>query len=295
MAHIEHFKKSDVKKLANEYDRDEKYMKTRDVSRIDLGRMSQDYVLSQNEFKPKQSLEDYRLHARHLLNKIESRLQNDDLKVSNRKDLNVMSTWVVTCPQELLDKPQDVERFFKMTYDYTVDRYGSENVLEGFVHMDETTPHIHIPVIPVSDGRVSSKALFTKSELRNYQRDLDKACEQEFGIKGLILNGRTKGNYTVSELKERDKQKKALDTRENALNVRERDLERREQQLLAKEEIEAKIANFDVRLQALEETAERIKSEKLKKAVEQGKAINKAFADGIGVRRKDSDNSLDYS
>ena len=295
MAHVTHFKKSDVKKLVNEYDRDEKYMKTKDVSRIDLERVKDDYVLSQNELCPKRSLEDYRLHARPLLNKIESRLQSDDLKVSNRKDLNVMSTWVVTCPEELLDNPQDVERFFKTTYDYTVDRYGSENVLEGFVHMDETTPHMHIPIIPVADGRVSSKALFTKSELKGYQQELDKLCEKEFGKKGLILNGRTKGNYTVSELKERDKQKKALDDRENALNVRERDLERREQQLLAKEEIEAKIANFDVRLQSLEETAERIKSEKLKKAVEQGKAINKALADGIGVSHKDSDNSLSYS
>ena len=39
MAHVEHFKKSDVKKLVNEYDRDEKYMKSKDVSRIDLERV----------------------------------------------------------------------------------------------------------------------------------------------------------------------------------------------------------------------------------------------------------------
>ena len=100
----------------------------------------------------------------------------------------------------------------------------------------------------------------------------------------------------VSEREKRlDTEANRLDALQNALNERERALRRREQELLTESEKQAKIANFELRLQALEETAERIKSEKLKKAVEQGKAINKAFADGNGVSRKDSDNSLNYS
>lgn len=253
MAHITHFKKSDVKNLVNEYDRDEKYMKSKDVSRIDLERVQNDYVLTQNEFARKQSLEDYREHSRPLKNKIESRLQSNDLKVSTRKDLNVMSTWVVTCPQELVDENED--RFFELAYDYTVNRYGKSNVLDGFVHKDETTPHIHIPVIPAVNGRVSSKALFTKSELRDYQRDLDKLCEKEFGIKGLILNGRTKGNYTVQELKERslnasEAQKRdfELKARESSLNMRETSLNALERRLEIKgKELQNKEREIDLK------------------------------------------------
>lgn len=310
MAHVEHFKKSDVKKLANEYDRDEKYMKTNDTSRIDLGRMSQDYVLSQNEFKLRQSLEDYRNHTRPLANKIESRLADSDLTVSTRKDLNVMSTWVVTCPEELLDKPQDVERFFKMTYDYTVDRYGSENVLEGFVHMDETTPHVHIPIVPVKDERVSSKALFTKSELKGYQQELDKLCEKEFGKKGLVLNGRTKGNYTVQELKSRslnasEAQKRdlelsaresSLNARETSLNALERRLEIKDKELQDKEREIALKGKINARLDALEQYVRENPSKvKFASAVNEVKAKAQAISEREASQQTERSGNLSYT
>lgn len=310
MAHVEHFKKSDVKNLVNEYDRDEKYMKSKDVSRIDLERVQNDYVLTQNEFARKQSLEDYRNHTRPLANKIESRLADSDLTVSTRKDLNVMSTWVVTCPQELVGDKEKEDRFFEMVYGYTIERYGKNNVLDGFVHKDETTPHIHIPVIPVKDGRVSSKALFTKSELRNYQRDLDKACEQEFGIKGLILNGRTKGNYTVSELKERslnasEAQKRdlelrvresSLNARETSLNALERRLEIKGKELQDKEREIALKGKINARLDALEQyVRENPSKPRFASAVNEVKIRAEAISEREASQQTERSGNLSYT
>ena len=59
----------------------------------------------------------------------------------NRKDVNVMATWVVTVPKDLPE--QEHKAFFQASYDFLQQRYGRENVVSAYVHMDEVTPHMH--------------------------------------------------------------------------------------------------------------------------------------------------------
>ena len=257
MAHVSHFKKSDCKRVANEYSRDEKFLakeKAKQESRIHFEKTKDNYKIGEQNLDLNQQ--------------IENRLADENLKVSSRKDLNVMSDWVITCPIEITE-PDEQKRFFNTVYDFTSERYGKANVLTGFVHMDETTPHMHLPVVPVKDGRVSSKALFNKSELQNYQRDLDKKIADEFGCSGLILNGRTKGDFTVEELKERDKanwkikvaeeqykkmheEKQALRERETSIVEREKALALRESRLKAREATLSSREDINKRIEALE-------------------------------------------
>lgn len=202
MAHVEHYKMADVRRLVNEWSRDREYT-CRD-GRIDPVRTKYNYTMDDSDrygMKTKSTPS--------LVGVLRARL--GELTHSNRKDLNVLSDWVVTCPQELLYDEAKQRRFFEVTYSFLCDRYGRDNVLQGFIHLDETTAHGHFPVIPVKDGRVSSKAVFTRKELASFHTDLDRVMEREFGIKGLIKNGRTKGSYTVKELKERTKDEKALE------------------------------------------------------------------------------------
>lgn len=286
MAHVKHFKKTDIKRLSNEYDRDEKYMSSHkddeDISRIDLNRVNDDYVLSQNPMSPKQSLDEYKKYTRGLDNKIKSRLSDSDLRVSNRKDLNVMSVWVVTVPEELKGNKDQEDRFLKLVYDFTVERYGKDNVMDGFVHKDETSSHIHIPLVPVKDGRVSSKALFTKSELSNYHKELDKVMINEFKIKGLVLNGRTKGNYTVEELKERTR--------------RENDLLRREEAVESKEVLQNKIKALEGRITRLEDYAKQFNQPKYTKAVNETKNyVKEVMAAAERIEERERDNNTHFS
>lgn len=77
-------------------------------------------------------------------------------------------------------------------------------------------------------GRICRKNVFTPAELKAYHKGLEAVMEKEFGMKGLILNGKTKGNYTTKELKERTRRENELKEREAALDTREADLDARE-------------------------------------------------------------------
>lgn len=193
MAHVEHYKASDVSRLQNEWERNDRYRDRE--GRIDPTRTSGNYTMLQGDMRER----------------LDSRLAA--VSHSKRKDLNICSDWVVTCPQAITD-PAEQRRFFDTVFEFTQQRYGKENVLQGYVHMDETTPHMHMPVVPVKDGRISAKALFDRRELSDYHKQLDATVSKEFGQSGLIINGRTKGNYTFRELKERTARDDAQDRRE---------------------------------------------------------------------------------
>lgn len=218
MAHVEHYKMADVKRLANEWTRDKKYKDSENRIKTEL---TKDNYCMDNDFKAcglKTRM------ASSLTGAVKARL--DEIPHSNRKDLNVLSDWVITCPQELKDDDRNRKKFFEIAYQFCCDRYGTDNVINGYVHMDETTPHVHVSVIPVKDGRVSSKALFTRKELSDFHKELDKVCEVEFGMKGLVLNGRTKGNYTFRELKEREREKTELNKLARYLETEREAIER---------------------------------------------------------------------
>ena len=128
------------------------------------------------------------------------------VKVHNRKDVNVMVDWVVTAPK-ILPKV-DEELFFKETYNFLNNRYGKENVISAYVHLDEMTPHMHYSFVPVVEDRkkgglkLSAKEAVTREDLRTFHKDLSKHLEKIFGRDIGILNDATvDGNKSIDELK----------------------------------------------------------------------------------------------
>ena len=226
MPHVEHFKKSDVRRLMNEYVRDG--YECHD-GRIDSARTKWNYAMDDTKH--------YGLGTRYSSSTASRVLEKrvDELPHSSRKDLNVMSTWVITCPQELKDDTGKRTQFFELAYELCKERYGQENVINGYVHMDETTPHMHVPIVPCKDGRISSKALFTRKELTDFQKELDNRCLIAFKRPHLVLNGRTKGNYTYKELKERERANNDLTERERQVALREEKVKEREEAVITLE------------------------------------------------------------
>lgn len=208
MAHIEHFKRTSVARLCNEWERQKREdgtWKFTPTGEIDESRTHLNYTME----------------AGNVRQKLASRLADPGLKVDQRKHVNVLSDWVITCPEELRSDPAQQKRFFEVTYAFLQERYGKENVLQGHVHMDEKSPHMHAAIVPEKDGRVSAKALFNKAELRAFHTDLDATLAKEppegFGRKGLVKNGRTKGGYTTAELKARSQAEQAQEQRAGEL------------------------------------------------------------------------------
>lgn len=133
--------------------------------------------------------------------------RTSEVKCQKRADVNVMCDWVVTAP-EGLDRGH-LKDFFKASYDFFEKRYGRENVISAYVHMDETTPHMHFAFVPVVFDKkkeiykVSAKQLLTKTELKRMHPDLTRHLKEEYswGRNLKILNGATAGgNRTVAEL-----------------------------------------------------------------------------------------------
>ena len=142
-----------------------------------------------------------------LMQHIKRVCDENNVRLSNRKDLNVMCSWVVTAPKTV--KPAELPLFFKTCFDFLEKKYGKQYTLSATVHMDETTPHLHYCFIPVGCDKknnrltVSSKLVLSRSHLRTFHKELENELKTVFGRELGIENGATKeGNQTVAQLKQ---------------------------------------------------------------------------------------------
>lgn len=102
-----------------------------------------------------------------------------------RKDAVVVCNFIVTSDNETMEAlGADHQReFFRDSVKWFSDRYGADRVLNATVHMDETTPHLHIGVMPITqDGRLSAKVIFTKTEMKAIQTEFARDVGEKYGL-----------------------------------------------------------------------------------------------------------------
>ena len=127
-----------------------------------------------------------------------------------KKDLNVMCSWVITVPDDL--QPEKLHQFFYAAYHFMAHRYGEENVISAYVHLDENREkghaHMHFAFIPVIYDRkkerfkVSAKDVINKKELQVIHKEAEDYISKSLKCPVHLLNGNTKqGNKTIEELK----------------------------------------------------------------------------------------------
>lgn len=94
----------------------------------------------------------------------------------------VMFSNIITIPKEEADKMTDEEhkRYFKSCYEYFCDRYGTENVMSAKVHLDETTPHMHLHFMPVNkeNGKLQARTVMDPKAIREIHRELPKFLQE---------------------------------------------------------------------------------------------------------------------
>ncbi len=130
-----------------------------------------------------------------------------EVKVQNRKDVNIFCDWVVTAPINL--KEEDEQEFFRSCFDLLTERYGKENVISAYVHKDEVTPHLHFAFLPIVQDKknpdrekLSAKECVNRTDLRTFHGHLNEHLKITLGYEVAILNGATsKGNKEIIELK----------------------------------------------------------------------------------------------
>ncbi|WP_438478857.1 MobV family relaxase [Streptococcus pluranimalium] len=128
-------------------------------------------------------------------------------KISNRairKDAVLCDEWMITSDKAFFEKLSEEETrgFFETAKNYFAENYGEENIAYASVHLDESTPHMHLGVVPFQDGKLSSKAMFNKEELKKIQDELPKYMgEYGFELERGELNSEAK-HKTVAEFKQ---------------------------------------------------------------------------------------------
>lgn len=295
MAHLDKFTRTDSRGVLKEAYRElRKYKNNVDTS------------LSMNNY----SMEGIK-SSKEALKRVDARCAEVMNGRKMQKQTNVVVSCAYTLPEYFHDKPADEQRkCFDAVYRFIQDRYGKENVIDGVVHNDETTPHMTVYTVPVTTSRktgnitVSSASLCTQKEFNTFHKDLEPYMEKEFGVKGLALNGRTKGNFTLEELKERTRVKEGQDKRDEELDKREKDLaakiqeaeDAKKEQVLLKAKVEAEKeqldkdkADFEAEKQAHERTfkQERESLESQRKENEQVAEQNKVEVQKIAQSREE--------
>lgn len=102
-----------------------------------------------------------------------------------RKDAVVLCNFIVTSDEQTMKamSTNQQQAFFEDSVKWFSDRYGGENIINATVHMDETTPHMHIGIVPITDdGRLSAKKLFDRKEMTAIQTDFVKDVGEHYGL-----------------------------------------------------------------------------------------------------------------
>lgn len=183
---MEKYHKTDVAPIERENERDETYQG--DNPQIDSNRTCDNYHIVKRDM----SYTEF----------INERIKNLNLKTKPRKDAVIMNSFVISSDGKFFEGMSTSEQkaFFTDSVKFFAEKYGEENIISAIVHMDETTPHLHLNIIPVVDGRLCSKALYDKKKLSILQTEFHEAVGIKYGLERGII-GSTAHHLATAELK----------------------------------------------------------------------------------------------
>ena len=167
---MEKYKRADVVGIERENERDENYKSTRNPQ-IDKSKTSLNYHTMPYEKK--------------YLAFIDERIKQLSPKRKVKDDAVLITSFILGSDKEFFDglTAEQQKQFFADCTDFFSERYGKENVVSAVVHLDESTPHLHFNLMPVTDGRLCAKELFDRTALRDLQTDFYEAVGKKYGLK----------------------------------------------------------------------------------------------------------------
>ncbi|PSV60266.1 hypothetical protein C9J48_20430, partial [Photobacterium profundum] len=161
---------------------------------------------------------------------VKERLNKNGIKP--RKNAVLCMEALLTLSPEYFTSKEATKNFTIAAAKWLSDEYG-ENVLSVDLHLDESTPHIHAIILPITeDGRLSARDLFNKLTLKKFQKSYCDLMSEKTGIDFDYKEGSkakhqnvkeyyTKINKELPALKENDDLKAKVENLENELDEKE--------------------------------------------------------------------------
>jgi hypothetical protein len=122
-----------------------------------------------------------------------------------RKDAVLVDEWIITSDKTFFETA-DSRKFFEDSVAYFSDRCGSQNIVYATVHLDETTPHMHLGIVPMHEGRLSSKQVFSRQTLKEIQDELPGYLQSQGHAIERGIKGSEQKHLTVEEYKENQRE-----------------------------------------------------------------------------------------
>ncbi|HHD2785988.1 TPA: MobV family relaxase [Clostridium perfringens] len=97
------------------------------------------------------------------------------------------------------------KEYFREVYNYFCNEFGEENVVSAKVHMDETTPHMHLHFVPIKDGKLQCRSVLNQSRFNKVHTNAPKYL-QEKGFNVVRGNGKTKERGNIDNIHEYKKE-----------------------------------------------------------------------------------------
>ena len=126
---------------------------------------------------------------------------------------------IITVPKEQfeewgIEKSKD---YLKEVYNYFCEEFGKENVVSAKVHLDETTPHMHLHFVPVNkeNGKLQARALMTPARINKIHTEAPKYL-QEKGFEVERGKGKTEKSLDIHRYKA-EKRKEEVNILESKL------------------------------------------------------------------------------
>ncbi|XZM35542.1 MobV family relaxase (plasmid) [Clostridium perfringens] len=182
-------KMSDIKGKENEQER-KGLIRNKD---IDLSKTHLNYDLVESNFNLYQRIKKRVEEVRE-----NSRIQkNSVVDVSN----------IITLNKEQFEEwgEDKSKEYFREVYNYFCDEFGKENVMSAKVHMDETTPHMHLHFVPIKDGKLQCRSVLNQSRFNKVHTNAPKYL-QEKGFNVVRGNGKTKERGNIDNIHEYKKE-----------------------------------------------------------------------------------------
>ena len=183
---MEKYHKTDICPIENENERDENYVGSNTC--IDSSRTKNNYRLVFRN----SSYTDF----------INERTKELNLPKAPRKDAVLMASFVLGSDREFFNGLDEDEQnfFFRDCTKFFAERYGRKNIISAVVHNDETTPHMHLNLIPIKDGRLCAKDLLNRNELSKLQTEFHEKVGKRWGLmRG--KEGSTASHLSTAEFK----------------------------------------------------------------------------------------------
>ena len=133
---------------------------------------------------------------------INARISELNLPKAPRKDAVLMASFVLGSDREFFNGLDEDEQnfFFRDCTKFFAERYGRRNIISAVVHNDETTPHLHLNLIPIKDGRLCTKDLLNRNELSKLQTDFYEQVGKRWGLQR-GKEGSTASHLSTAEFK----------------------------------------------------------------------------------------------